>query len=287
MKKFKLFFVLLMTILFSTTTVLAEDSPACDGLFKALEKIPPENPSYKIIFEKAQTICREAVDRAALIALYKGTNGEEWSVNTNWLDETIHHCLWYGVTCDNNNLTGLFLSGNRLSGSIPPEIGNLKKLLNLYLYNNQLSGTIPPELGNLTSLRYLYLNSNQLTGSIPPELEKLANITDIRMQYNQLSGSIPPELGNLTNLNYLYLHYNQLAGPIPPEMGNLDNLNILYLFHNQLSDCIPWELSNLKMLWFLRLESNNFSGWETQAALDWANSLIRYSGPRIVSTSCP
>ena len=34
----------------------------------------------------------------------------------------------------------------------------------LYLTDNQLTGSIPPDIGNMTNLLGLYLNDNQLTG---------------------------------------------------------------------------------------------------------------------------
>ena len=37
----------------------------------------------------------------------------------------------------------------------------------LQLSNNQLTGSIPPELGNLTGLCWLMLDGNNLTGTIP------------------------------------------------------------------------------------------------------------------------
>ena len=68
---------------------------------------------------------------------------------------------------------GLYLFDNRLSGNIPPELGNLKKLKELYLHENRLTGGIPLELGNLGSLRQFAVSMNDLTGPIPPELGNL------------------------------------------------------------------------------------------------------------------
>ncbi len=66
------------------------------------------------------------------------------------------------------------LEENQLSGSIPPEIGNLTSLGQLDLSNNQLSGSIPPEMDNLAREYFnLYLGNNQLSGNIPPEMCRL------------------------------------------------------------------------------------------------------------------
>ena len=40
----------------------------------------------------------------------------------------------------------------------------------LDLYTNQLTGSIPPEIGNLTNLIRLDLSDNQLSGIIPDEI---------------------------------------------------------------------------------------------------------------------
>ena len=92
----------------------------------------------------------------------------------------------------------------------------------LNLENNQLTGSIPPEIGNLTNLRYLNLSQNQLTGSIPPEIGNLTNLTGLYLNDNGLTGLIPSEIGNLTNLKYLRLFHNQLTGEIPESICDLN-----------------------------------------------------------------
>ena len=55
--------------------------------------------------------------------------------------------LW-GVVYSVENTTELDLSDNDLSGSIPPEIGNLTNLTYLNLCRNNLTGVIPDEICN-------------------------------------------------------------------------------------------------------------------------------------------
>ena len=145
------------------------------------------------------------------------------------------------------NLTFLVLSGNQLTGPIPPELGNLTKLVELYLENSHLTGAIPAELGNLASLSWLSLYQNQLTGPIPPELGNLANLTYLDLLENQLTGPIPPELGNLANLTWLDLQGNPLTGPIPPQLGQLTKLTRLSLGSTGLSGPLPRELIALPL----------------------------------------
>ena len=224
-----------------------------------------------------------ATDRAALVALYNATDGADWTDNTNWLSDGPLDD-WYGVTIDaNGRVTTLALIDNRLSGSIPKELGNLSSLESLSLSYNQLSGSIPAELGNLSNLESLSLANNQLTaipgelgnlsslerldlsfnqlsGAIPGELGNLSNLTDLGLGANQLTGEIPEELGNLSNLTYLGLPDNQLSGSIPEELGNLSSLRGLYLYSNQLSGSIPAQLGNLSNLRSLSVSSNRLSG---------------------------
>ncbi len=200
------------------------------------------------------------VERDALIALYNSTDGANWNFNANWLGAEGRECTWYGVICTGGHVSFLTLGSNQLTGSIPPELGNLSGLRLLNLESNQLTGSIPPEFGNLSSLLRLNLASNQLSGSIPSELGNLSSIEGLFLHSNQLTGIIPPELGNLSSLLALHLESNQLTGIIPPELGSASSLQWVYLDSNQLSGTIPAELGNLSKCSVLHLESNQLTG---------------------------
>ena len=163
------------------------------------------------------TPCRN--DRAALETLYNATNGGNWTGVKN--DERWRSDLplnqWHGVKADAyGRVTSLRLDDNRLSGSIPPELGNLADLQVLDLGNNQLSGSIPKELGNLADLQML------------------------RLYNNRLSGEIPPELGNLVNLHTLYLNLNRFTGEIPRGWGRITGWKVWHIIRgNSFTGCIP------------------------------------------------
>lgn len=59
----------------------------------------------------------------------------------------------------------LSLRHNRLTGTMPPELGRLSQLKTLYMEKNQLCGTIPDTLANLASLEELNLLGNQFQGT--------------------------------------------------------------------------------------------------------------------------
>jgi hypothetical protein len=196
----------------------------------------------------------------ALVALYYSTDGDNRHNNTNWLDMTKPASSWYGVTVKNSNVTSLLLYNNQLSWPIPAALENLTKLNILHLSNNKLSGSIPWQLGQLTDLQELVLYDNELSESIPHELSQLNNLKILDLSYNQLSGPIPVAFGNLINLERLWIDNNQVSGPIPTELGKLINLKSLNFSRNQLSGQIPSKLGNLTQLELAFLHYNQLSG---------------------------
>ena len=174
---------------------------------------------------------------------------------------------------NNGKINSLYISDIAgLTGSIPPELAEMK-LRNLQMAGNgKLTGRIPWQLGKLApegayrGLLALNLSSNSLTGRIPWQLGRFGNIQQLALSSNKLTGSIPWQLGNLSkdetrDLNFfLYLNRNQLSGPIPPQLGNYTKLKRLFLNDNRLTGAIPAELGNLSSLQLLWLQNNQLTG---------------------------
>ena len=67
-------------------------------------------------------------DREILTVLYHATNGPNWKNSAGWLSD-LSLDQWYGVaTNDSGRVVKLELQSNRLSGPIPPELGQLEAL---------------------------------------------------------------------------------------------------------------------------------------------------------------
>ena len=93
------------------------------------------------------------------------TDDFEWNHMDHWMtDKGI--CMWYGVTCpphlheglektqynDNNDILHLNLTDNNIQGTLPSELVALENLITLDVGRNRLEGTIPV---SITNLKYL------------------------------------------------------------------------------------------------------------------------------------
>ena len=200
------------------------------------------------------------LDRQALEALYRATDGDNWHKNDNWMsDKPLDQ--WYGVEInDHGRVEVLGLYRNSLSGHIPEDIALLPHMKYLSLSQNDLQGQIPTAIGKLHALKSLGLFQTNIEGSIPREIGQLTNLESIDISQTKISGPIPNEIGNLTKLRAIELNQNALEGPIPPEIGNLSKLSTLNLYDNKLTGTIPPEIGNLSKLRDLHLNSNRLTG---------------------------
>ena len=248
-----------------------------DGLYSVFDLSAPRGMS-------------SCAEQDALIALYRATDGANWSDSTNWLgEERLNE--WYGVTTDaDGNVTGLSLAGNALSGTVPGELESLANLETLHLSGNSLSGCIPaslydvathdldaagiPSCAERDALEALYhatdganwtdstnwLSEEPLSEWFGVTTDSSGRVTRLELRRNRLNGQIPAELADLQRLERLRLNLNSLSGTIPQELGGLPNLTQLRLSNNALTGTIPTELGALTNLEQLRLSNNALTG---------------------------
>ncbi|CAM8889156.1 unnamed protein product [Rhodiola kirilowii] len=158
-------------------------------------------------------------------------------------------------------LTIVSFGSNRISGSIPDEIGKQINLIALGMENNDLEGVIPESIGNLVMLEKLGFSGNRLTGSIPDSLGNLRSLFFLNFANNRLEGEIPFSLRQCNRMQNLLLSQNKLSGEIPKDfLNHFDQLILLDLHQNYLTGSLPSEVGNLKNLGVLSLSDNKFSG---------------------------
>lgn len=229
-----------------------------------------DNDSWDDFCNLSSGICTcEHPDYDALIALYNSTNGPEWNNNEGWAEgaagTSCDPCnfnggTWYGVSCVGGRISGLYLSGNGLSGVLPSQVGSLAEIDSLQLRFNQITGRIPEEIGFLNNMRYLDLSFNSLDGPLPSTIDGLSSLEDLRLPDCGITGPIPPEIGSLPELRYIFALGNEFTGSIPNEIGQLANLEYLDFQNNNLTGPIPVELTQCQALSSLILFGNELSG---------------------------
>ncbi|KAG6659252.1 hypothetical protein I3843_03G017000 [Carya illinoinensis] len=208
-----------------------------------------------------------------------------FSIHTNSQADPVW-CSWSGVKCHPKTaqVTTLDLSCRNLSGSIPPEIRYLSRLIHLNLSRNDFEGPLPQSIFELSELKTLDINhnnfnstfppgisrlkflrlfnaySNSFTGPLPQDLVHLRYLKELNLGGSYFERSIPSSYGNFPRLKFLYLHGNLLSGPLPSQLGFLTQLEHMEIGYNEFEGGLPVEYSRLSNLKYLDISNANLSG---------------------------
>ncbi|XP_066328194.1 receptor protein kinase TMK1-like [Miscanthus floridulus] len=190
---------------------------------------------------------------------------------------------WDGVSCDSlGRVTAIQVGKRGLTGTLPPEVGDLTELTRLEVFENKLSGPLP-SLPGLSSLQILLAHNNSFT-SIPADFfEGLTGLTAVSIDYNpftswtlpasladcaslanfsangaNVSGTLPDFFGAMPVLQRLSLALNQLSGPVPASLARAQLVQ-LWLNGGHLNGSISF-VSNMTSLEQLWLNLNEFTG---------------------------
>jgi Leucine-rich repeat (LRR) protein len=159
----------------------------------------------------------------------------------------LKHCIYFTI------------ESNLFTGPIPSSIGNMVALLDLYLLDNQFSGSVPDSIGNLIALQGLYLEYNRLNGSIPASIEGLSNLQYIDLSYNLFSGSIPPSFYNLINLLEIQFSNTLISGTLSEDFGKMSIVEYIDMGYNNIFGSLPSSISEMHKLDIITFSGNLFS----------------------------
>ena len=122
------------------------------------------------------------------------------------------------ILSDLKGLQVLDLSSNGFSGVLVQELFNATNLTRLSLFENRITSSIPTEIGRLKNLTVLDLGSNELSSTIPSTISELTKLAGLSLFDNKLTGTIPAELSGIQTLQMLYIDSNNLEAPVPSEV---------------------------------------------------------------------
>ncbi|KAF8005680.1 hypothetical protein BT93_K0074 [Corymbia citriodora subsp. variegata] len=141
-----------------------------------------------------------------------------------------------------------------LKGQFPRGIEQCTSLTGLDLSKNEFSGSIPENISSIIKFVTSFdLSSNSFSGPIPASLSNCTYLNSLRLDHNQFSGQIPPELTLLGRLKAFSVASNLLTGPVPPFGPNAsvsadDYANNPGLCGGPLSPCVIKKTSNTKII---------------------------------------
>ncbi|KAL0298230.1 UNVERIFIED_CONTAM: putative LRR receptor-like serine/threonine-protein kinase [Sesamum angustifolium] len=155
------------------------------------------------------------------------------------------------------------LFGNKFTGNVPVEYGEIETLWKINLSSNALSGSIPEFLGDLPNIRFLDLSRNGYTGEIPSALFKNCYKTRfVSLAHNNLSGLIPVsiEVCNSPRMMYLSVRSNMLSGGVLEQVSKCGSLDLLDLGSNMFTGSAPFVVLGVPNLTYFNASWNQFQG---------------------------
>lgn len=147
-----------------------------------------------------------------------------------------------------------------MTGELPKEIGNLRKMRYLDLGRQGFSGTLPSEIGNCVALEDIDLELCRFSGELPSTMRNLKRLHNLSISYNAFEGVFPEWISELKSLKRLWMKYNRFEGSIPESIAQLTNLWDLVLSGNKLSGQLPASMAKMSNLRALSVNRNQLEG---------------------------
>ena len=211
-------------------------------------------------------------DWAILNEVYADLKGDKtWTRKWNLGDDAGDATTLPGVTLENNRVTAIDLSDNKLQGEFPYALLKLEKLRTLNLSHNSLTGDI-----GIGLTQYRQANNGFL-----------AKVTSLDISHNAINGNIGEFAGHCSDLTRLVASYNRLE-EVNPMISQKVSLT---LDHQILSEQAihttdaPQQLKELPSILFY---SHSLQGFSEDVSLSlttegWVMNMVWQNSKMVVS----
>ena len=148
-----------------------------------------------------------------------------WGARLGWAGNASLACsIWAGITCKQAGIYSIVqtidVSGQGLTGAIPPSFGNLNTLTSFNCsHNPSIGGQIPASITQISNLAALDLSYSGLTGPLPLNFFTL-KLSVLNLQVNQLNGGLPSNICGIPSYN---AQGNAWNCPLPTCCGSSGN----------------------------------------------------------------
>ena len=159
-------------------------------------------------------------------------------------------------------LVSLYFQTNNILGSFSEKVTCWPDLKDLYINDNpKFGGTLPKELGQLKKLANINIAKTAIGGAVPAELSGCSALTNFMVYGTQLS-SLPNNFDQWPSLKLIQVYdIPTLIGALPSSCGNCAKLTSLWMYNCNFEGNIPELWANLPATCKqVRVQNNKLSG---------------------------
>ena len=213
----------------------------------------------------------EEKEKVNLEIMYERMNGQNWTKNDGWMDDTVGICQWYGISCGiDGHVTSINLRANNLAGKFPvytrdhssgwdddeTKFGlvDFYSLETLDLADNKLTGTIDYRpLYNRRFLSHFDVSGNQLSGEMDVLLTPALTYADFSSNNFTSMRRFDKYKGSFKTLRYCDVSNNAIEINVIDRLKNIPpNMEEFFASNNQIYGSFHEAVINLEGLQNLR-----------------------------------